>query len=110
MRVGSLHARPKKERLTGKPEAKPIGTLTLGYPATAAGVELPPVKWSPLIRSVGHAGVPVGASRASSRCLAITAFIPRSRERRRHFRSALRYPGEESDPFFSACRNSSCPK
>ena len=36
--------------------------------ATAAIAELPPPKWSPLIRSVGHAGPPVGATIASSRC------------------------------------------
>ena len=42
--VGSAHARPMNERLTGRPHAWPIGTLMLGYPATAAGVLLPPVK------------------------------------------------------------------
>ena len=34
----------------------------LGYPATAAGVELAPRKWSPVTRSVVHAGLPVGVS------------------------------------------------
>src|SRR2546427_4691806 len=58
--VGSLHARPKNEIPTGRPKAKPAGTLMFGYPATAAALELPPPKWSPSTRSVIHAGQPVG--------------------------------------------------
>ena len=41
--AGSLHARPKNEIPTGNPKTSPAGTLILGYPATAAAVELPPV-------------------------------------------------------------------
>src|SRR5579859_645351 len=44
MSVGSLHARPKNEIPTGMPWTNPAGTLRFGYPATAAALELPPVK------------------------------------------------------------------
>ena len=42
--VGSLHAQPKNDIPTGNPKTNPAGTVTLGYPATAAMVELPPRK------------------------------------------------------------------
>jgi len=42
--AGSLHARPKNEMPTGNPKTNPAGTVMLGYPATAAMVELPPIK------------------------------------------------------------------
>src|ERR1700682_673001 len=42
--TGSLHARPKNEIPTGKPNTNPAGTLMFGYPATAAGADLPPPK------------------------------------------------------------------
>ena len=38
--VGSLHARPKNDMPTGSPDTKPAGTVMLGYPATAAALEL----------------------------------------------------------------------
>src|SRR6266496_4748661 len=65
IKVGSLQARPKNEIPTGSPDKNPTVTLMLGYPATAAAFELPPATWSPLIKSVNHAGPPVGATRAS---------------------------------------------
>ena len=40
--VGSLQARPKNAIPTGKPATNPAGTVMLGYPATAAGLELAP--------------------------------------------------------------------
>lgn len=64
----SDRARPMNEIPTLRPNTKPIGTLMLGWPATAAGVELPPTKWSPLTGSITQAGAPVGATSASSRC------------------------------------------
>ena len=97
------------ERLTGRPHAWPIGTLMLGYPATAAGVLLPPVKWSPLTGSVGQAGLPVGATMASSLCLFMTASSPWRRARRPQVSSALRYAGVVRSPLASARTKSSWP-
>src|ERR1022692_4065261 len=60
MSTPSLHARPKNEIPTGSaPHANPAGTVTLGYPATAAAVELCPAALSPFTKSVTHAGPPV---------------------------------------------------
>jgi hypothetical protein len=42
--VGSLHSSPKNEIPIGNPKTNPAGTVMLGYPATAAIVELPPRK------------------------------------------------------------------
>jgi hypothetical protein len=42
--AGSLHAAPKNDIPTGNPKTNPAGTVMLGYPATAAMVELPPRK------------------------------------------------------------------
>src|SRR3954469_12410606 len=72
--VGSLHARPKNDKPTGRALASPIGTVMCGYPATAVTVDGPgadAVPPSPLTRSVIHAGPPVGAINASSRYFAI---------------------------------------
>ena len=52
------------------------GTVMLGYPATAAALELPPASWSPATRSVIQAGPPVGATSASRWNLSMTASIP----------------------------------
>ena len=56
-------------RLKGNILLEPVGRNTAPAIAlaalTAAGVELEPRKWSPLIRSVGQAGLPVGAISAS---------------------------------------------
>src|SRR5271157_2256604 len=76
IRVGSLQARPKNEIPTGKPERNPAVTLMLGYPATAAAFELPPATWSPLTRSVSHAGPPVGATIASRWYLSMSESMP----------------------------------
>src|SRR5688572_8827194 len=42
--VGSLHGRPKNDSPTGRPKTYPAGTVMFGYPAIAAGDELPPTK------------------------------------------------------------------
>ena len=76
MSTGSLQARPKNEMPTGRPKTNPIGTVMWGYPAMAAGVELPPTSWSPSTWSVRNAGPPVGATRASNLNCSITASIP----------------------------------
>ncbi len=39
--AGSLQALPQKLMFTGSPRKEPMGTLMLGYPAMAAGLELP---------------------------------------------------------------------
>src|SRR4249920_3476402 len=53
MSVPSLQARPKNEIPTGSAsKANPAGTVTLGYPATAAPEELWPAALSPFTKSV----------------------------------------------------------
>ena len=42
--AASLHARPKNESPTGRPKMNPMGTLMLGYPATAGRLELLPAE------------------------------------------------------------------
>src|SRR5580692_5084993 len=107
----SLHARPKNEIPTGSaPNANPAGTVTLGYPATAAPLELCPAALSPFTRSVTHAGPPVGATSASSLNLSITASIPSLRAIRKFASIASRYSFVVSGPFASAFINMSCPK
>lgn len=49
-----------KVRPTGRPKAKPAGTLVAGQPARAAGVEEPPPWASPRIRSILAGGPAVG--------------------------------------------------
>lgn len=41
MSTGSDQARPKKESPTGRPCTFPMGMVMLGYPAQAAGEEVP---------------------------------------------------------------------
>src|SRR6202050_4156564 len=100
--VGSLHALPKNEIPTGKPATNPAGTVMWGYPAIAAGLELDPRAGSPFTRSVTHAGPLVGATRASSSNLSITASIPSVRASRRLVVIASRYSGLSSGPIASA--------
>src|SRR5215216_3313526 len=65
--VGSLQRRPMKVTPTGSsPKAYPAGTVTSGYPAKAAGVELAMEPRSPLTISMAQAGLRVGAKSASS--------------------------------------------
>src|ERR1044072_873016 len=51
--LGSLHAAPKKLIPNGRLKANPIGTLTIGEPATAQAPELAPREWAPLTRWSG---------------------------------------------------------
>src|SRR5439155_2036648 len=62
---GSLKAVLKNDIPRGTPNDIPDGTLMMGLPTMAAGEELPITKWSPLIKSVGQAGLSVGATIAS---------------------------------------------
>src|SRR5438034_1292423 len=73
------------------PNTNPSGTLMLGYPATAAGLELPPVSWSPSTRSISQAGPPVGATSASRCSLSMTASMPSALARRWFFSRASTY-------------------
>src|SRR5436305_9445237 len=91
--VASPKQRPMKVMLTGSPDVKPAGTLTSGYPARAAGEALPRPPGSPLTRSIGQAGLPVGATRASSLCSLSTLSMPSAPERRWVVSSASRYAG-----------------
>src|SRR5439155_6112213 len=83
--IGSPYGRPMNDTPTGRPKTKPTGSVTLGYPATAAGVELLPRKWSPLTRSIVHAGFPVGATMASRFSVEKTTSRPSVCARRRFF-------------------------
>src|SRR5262249_40087315 len=64
--LGSLQARPMNVTPTGSSaNAWPAGTEIRGEPASAAGVELPPMERSPLSTSIVQAGLRLGAKSAS---------------------------------------------
>src|SRR3954463_16756715 len=62
------------------------------------------------MRSVGHAGLPVGATIASRRSLVMTASIPSVLDRARHVVNALRYATDVRGPFVAALIRISCSK
>ncbi len=94
---------------TGNPYASPIGTVTIGYPATADAVELPPASRSPFTTSIRAAGRFVGATSASSRCSRIRKSIPSSRPQRWTVDTIWMYSGSSSVLFVSASSKRSCP-
>ena len=99
------------EMPTGRPNAWPAGTVMLGYPATAAGVELAPRKWSPLIEIRGPRRA---AGRRDDRVEAVLlqhGVDPERASTRPARRRASRCrPGSVSGPFLSAMTKISWPK
>tara|TARA_Y100001954_G_scaffold185742_1_gene198603 strand:+ start:650 stop:850 length:201 start_codon:yes stop_codon:yes gene_type:complete len=60
----SSQALPIKDKPVGKPDTYPMGTVTLGYPETAAKQELPPSLLSPFKKSIAQGVEVVGATSA----------------------------------------------
>ena len=92
-------------RAARRTSIRPV-TLRSGSPATAAGVELPVRKWSPLMRSVVHAGLSVSDTIASRSYFASVSSIAIAHHRPGVLRAPAGTRGRASRPSPAPARRS----